>query len=878
MGVSDLDSLFRPSSIAIVGASERSDSMGSAVMQNLLHGHFSGPVLPINPQARPVFGVYCYDSIASLPLVPELAVICTSVTVTPMLVQQLGDVGTKAAIIITMDPDSGQSDSDTPFRSELIKAASSSGIRLLGPGSTGVQVPALRLNASWILTASRPGKVALISQSGSFAAGLVEWAHAHDLGLSHVVSTGDAIDINIEEIMDYFATRDPLVHSVLLNIRSVSNARRFMSAARGIARSKTVIAICNSQKQGTPQNLISRDSIYDAAIRRAGMLRVYDTDEIFNAVETLSHVRRRRGERLAILSNGQGPGEAAAQAITQGEGEIVTLDSKSHDALCELSSWIRISQNLISIGRDADVVRYRDALSILIKDPKIDALLVMHTPTSVAEGEMIAGTVIEIARSSRKSVLACWIGQEKKEAIHKLFSSAGIPLLSTPDRAARAFLHLVHFQRNQEMLLEAPGVIPEGYDGSLESMPSVISNLQNSDNRLLNEQVSAELLESYGISVTKTCVGKGVAEVLKVAKNMAYPMALRRCANTVVRGPDIASLALDLFTEEALKAAAEDMVEQANDQVFVQSMTKRTGQYALRVSIETDPEFGPVISLSIGGNSVHATTAHATALPPLNMTLASELVSRSKVLQLLGGDIDRSQLCVVLVKLSQLIIDAPQIAQLEINPLLAGPRGVSVLEVRIGLRALEAGQYPDSHLAIRPYPRELEERVVLGDGESVQIRPVRPEDEDAYKAFFKQVDPTDMFLRFFSNISELPNAQLANMIQVDYDREMAFTAFSLGEDGNFPELLGEVRTSTSPDNSFAEYSVILRADMKGTGLGRQLMEKIITYSKNRGTVKIVGSVLVQNTGMLRLCRKLGFQCEVDEDDSDVYEVQLNLQE
>ncbi|MEH6625855.1 MAG: bifunctional acetate--CoA ligase family protein/GNAT family N-acetyltransferase [Motiliproteus sp.] len=877
MRVSDLDSLFRPTSITIVGASERPDSMGSAVMQNLLHGHFSGPILPINPTARSVFGVYCYDSVATLPLIPELAVLCTPPSVTPDLVRQLGEAGTRVAIVITMDPDRGPGNETTAFKQQLLDAASPSGIRLLGPGSTGIQVPALRLNASWIMTASRPGKVALVSQSGSFAAGLAEWAHTHNLGLSHVVSTGDAVDIDVEEILDYLGTRDPLVRSVLLYIRSVQNARRFMSAARAIARSKTVIAISNGQQSVNQQETISRDSIYDAAIRRAGMLRVFNTDEVFDAVETLSYMQQRRSGKLAILSNGFGPGEAAVQVISRGEGKVISLSEEAVSALQQLSPWVTLNRNLVSIGRDADANRYRDALAILVKDKQIDALLVMHTPTSVAEGGEVADALIEVAKKSSKNILACWIGQDKKEAIHNKLSAAGIALLSTPDKAARAFLHLVHFQRNQQMLLEAPSAIPEGGKESRDHAHRLIEQQLAAGQHLLNEEISAMLLRSYGLAVADTRVATGVSGILEAAQSLSYPMALRRCSKSVMRSADIAKLALDLFTKEALEAAAVDMDCEDQAGFIVQAMTPRSGQYVLQVSIDTDREFGPVISLGIGGSSAHTNAARATALPPLNMTLAAELVDRSRVLQLLGGDISKDQLCQALVNLSQLITDFPEIKKMEINPLLAGPQGVTALEARTGLwnRSAEQGLRPG--MAIRPYPRELEREAELRQGQRILIRPVRPEDEQAYQDFFKQVAPNDMYLRFFRNISELPSADLAKMIQIDYDREMAFTAFSLEPDAASPQLLGEVRTSTLPDNGIAEYSILLRQDMKGSGLGRRLMEMIIDYTRQRGTDKIVGTVLVQNTGMLRLCEKLGFTSHFNEDDEDIYEMELELQ-
>ncbi|RMF88324.1 MAG: GNAT family N-acetyltransferase [Nitrospirae bacterium] len=889
MSVLNLDALFQPTSVAVVGASDRPGAIGGLVMRNLLAGGFSGPVMPVNPKRRAVAGVLTYPDVASLPVVPDMAVVCTPAPAVPGVVAALAERGTRAATVLTAGL-SAPAEDGRPLRSHMLEAARARGLRLLGPNCLGLLVPGAHLNASFAHIDALPGKVAFVSQSGALGTAVIDWARAQGIGFSHFVSLGDADDVDFGDVLDYLAS-DPTCRAILLYIESIRDARKFLSAARAAARNKPVLVVKSGRvpegaKAAASHTgaLAGADDVYDAAFRRAGMLRVAEIDELFDAVETLARMQPLRGDRLAILTNGGGPGVMATDALIEQGGHLAQLSEETLERLDAFlpAAWSRA--NPVDIIGDAPPERFAEATRVLLDDPGVDALLVMHVPTAVSPGEPVARAVAEVVRDSGRNVLTSWLGQATAEAARQVFAEAGIPTYTTPDAAVRAFMHMVHYRRNQELLMETPASIPEGFEPATVSARLLVENALAAGRTLLTEPEAKAVLAAYGIPVVETRVATSAEEAVRLAEQIGFPVALKILSPEVSHKSDVGGVALDLEGPEQVRQAAERMAARVRELIpeatihgfTVQEMARRPGAEELIVGVTDDTIFGPVILFGQGGVAVEVIGDRAVALPPLNMALATELIERTRVSRLLKGYRDRpaadlDALRLTLIQVAQLVTDLPEVVELDINPLFADHQGVLALDARIRVAATSA-RGPE-RLAIRPYPRELEEEVTLRDGRTLLLRPIRPEDEPAHHDFVAHCDPEDIYFRFFRAVRHLPHSEMARLTQIDYDREMAFIAVGEAEGGR--ATLGVVRALADPDNQVAEFGIMVRSDQKGTGLGRALLTKMIRYLKGRGTRVLKAHVLPANQAMLSLARRLGFEVRRLPDD-EVVEVRLAL--
>ncbi|WP_028989467.1 GNAT family N-acetyltransferase [Thermithiobacillus tepidarius DSM 3134] len=892
MSIRNLKHLFRPRSVAVIGASNQADSVGAVLMRNLLQGGFAGPVMPVNPKYTAVAGVLTYPDVASLPLTPDLAVIATPPAAVPALIGELGARGTRAAIVLTAGLSQARDEADRPLTEAMLAAARPHTLRILGPNCIGLLVPGLGLNASFAHIDALPGKIAFVSQSGALCTAVLDWARAKGIGFSHFVSLGDSADVNFADVLDYLGS-DPGTRAILLYIEAVREARRFMSAARGAARNKPVLAIkagrmAEGAKAATSHTgaLAGADDVYDAAIRRAGMLRVFEIDELFDAVETVARLRPLRGERLAILSNGGGPAVMATDALVAGGGRLAELGEdtvRQLDAVLP-ATWSR--GNPVDIIGDADARRYAQSLEILLKAPDVDAVLVMHVPTAIAPGEAAAQAVAEAARRSERTVLASWMGDYAAERARAVLDAAGIPNFDTPDQAVRGFLHLVRYRRNQELLMETPPSVPSEFTPATATARLLVQQVLASGRDQLSEPEAKAVLAAYGIPIVETQIAASPEDTLRVAREIGFPVALKILSPDIIHKSDVGGVVLDIADEAALQAAAEAMQARLRA-IFpearltgfaVQRMARRPGAHELIVGMSTDSVFGPIILFGQGGTAVEVIGDRAVGLPPLNMTLAGEIIQRTRVARLLRGYRDRppadlDAIRLTLIQVSQLIVDLPEIVELDINPLIADEHGVLALDARI--RIAPAAQPGPARLAIRPYPRELEESAVLRSGRQVLLRPIRPEDEPAHAAFISRLTPEDIRFRFFGLVSEFPHSEMARFTQNDYDREMAFIATAPDAHGQ-PETLGVVRSIADPDNQRAEFAIVVRSDLKGQGLGRILLDKMIRYCRARGLRELVGQVLADNTAMLGLARRFGFERHATPD-PELVEVRLALE-
>jgi acetyltransferase len=865
VSLATLKGFFQPRSVAVIGASKLADSLGASVLRNLLQAEFDGPILPVNPKHDSVLGVRCYRSIRDLPVVPDLAVVCTPEDTLPGVVERLGRQGTRAAIVMSRARDPARA---AALRSALLAAAAAFGVRLLGPGSDGIQVPSAKLNASWMVGRARPGNVSLISQSGSLIAGMLPWAEIRSIGFSHVISHGEGIDVVLGDLLDYVAT-DQHTHAVLLYLKRLYDSRKFLSAARALARIKPVIAIKPSLGDGETGIVfpggqvlpgVDPDAVHDVAMQRAGMLRVRDIDELFDAAQTLTYGRRPAGERLVILGNGMGPAEMALGALFEGGGKSAVLSQGTREKLSALTSAAQ-PHSIVDIGRRATPARYHEAAALLLADPGVDALLVMHTETAVAPEEACAAQVIEAAKGSERFVLACWLGADSRGSAHRRFTEAGIANYPTPEKATRAFLHLVRYQRNQYLLRQTPATPMPDKAAALmrERARTIVASALAEGRRWLHEGETSLLLECYGIPALPARLASSPDDAVRLARELGFPVSL----HLSMRAPASSKLDSEGAVREAAAALFADpgaeLPGMPETRVVVHPAPKRPEALILMAGIASNPIFGRVIHLGPGGLQKSSSEGGALSLPPLNMALAEETISRTGIAHMQAqtfnrSGLDQTSLQALLVRLSDIAVDLPEVSVLQINPLLADRDGVLAQEVRLAIEPLQPGRVA---LAIRPYPSELEEELSLEDGSKVLARPVRPEDEPAYTRLLSQLSPEDVYSRF-CRAGPVPREVALELIHIDYDREMTFVGTRIGPDGG-KEIVGVVDSMTTPDNREAEYSIFVRSDLKGKGLGRALMEKMIRYCRLRGTRVLYGMVLKSNVAMLSLDFKLGFQ-------------------
>lgn len=890
MSVRNLDKLFAPKSVAAIGASNRPHSVGSVVMRNLLDGGFDGPVMPVNPRQTAVHGVLCYPDVNSLPLTPDMALICTPPRTVPGLIRDLAERGTRAAVVLTAGLHEIQNEDGLSLQDEMLAIAKPHQFRIFGPNCLGLIVPGIGLNASFSPSNALPGRIAFAGQSGGLTTAILDYANSNGIGFSHFMSVGNIVDVDFGDVLDYLAG-DAATSSILLYIEGIKEPREFMSAARAAARNKPVLVIKSGRVPEAAKAAMSHtdamagsDDVYDTAFRRAGMLRVYELEELFDAAQTLARSKPLRGDRLAILTNGGGPGVMATDALMLNGGRLAELSEETLAALDAVmpSTWSR--GNPVDIIGDAPPELYRQGLEILRKDPGVDAILVMHVPVAVTDNVEAAKAVIEACGSTSRNVLTTWLGGNIALEARRLFGQAGIPTYFTPDRAIRGFMHMVHYQRNQELLNQTPSA-PAEFTPAISKAHAVVRTALDAGREVLTEAEAKEVLAQYEIPVVRTRIVASPDEAVKVAEEFGYPVAVKIHSTDISHKSDVGGVALDLESADDVRRATEGMLARipkllpdAEIEGFtVQQMARRLGAHELIIGVTMDPTFGPVILVGQGGKAVEVVKDRAVGLPPLNMHLARTLLARTRIWKLLQGfrdepaaDIDA--ICEVLVKVSELVTDLAEVIELDINPLFADHQGVLALDARMRLR--ESAVTGRRRLSIRAYPSRLEEEVSTENGLKFVARPIRPEDEPEHKKFLESLSPDDIRFRFFGLVREFPHSQLARFTQIDYDREMAFIATRLDEAGK-PETLGVVRAVTDPDNDRAEFAIVVRSDMKSLGMGRALMVKMIRYCQERGNSVMVGQVLPDNRPMLALATALGFTSQKI-DDGDAVEVTLDL--
>jgi acetyltransferase len=896
MSIYGLNRLFEPRSIALIGGSPRERSVGRAILANLKGSGFPGELFVVNPQYTALEGIESYPTLAALPRGPDIVIITTPPAVVPQIVEEAAGHGCGVAIIITAGLGHGPG---SPAQAAE-RAARRGGLRLVGPNCIGVLSPHRLMNASFAAQMVKAGDIALLSQSGAVTAAMIDRGLQADIGLSAAVSIGDQLDIDFGDLLDYFAL-DRQTHAILLYIEAVKDARKFMSAARAAARAKPVIVVkagrtAQSANAATTHTgaLAGSDAVYDAVFRRVGVLRVSELEELVDAAATLAHVKSVAGNRLAILTNGGGVGVLAVELLTERGGEVARL---SEATLVRLNAdmpptWSKA--NPVDIVGDADSERYAAALEALMTDPSSDAVLVLNVQTSLAPPVEIARTVAERVRERRKTMLfgkpvfAAWIGNDRKT--QTLFDDAGIPSYETESDAVRGFTYLSRHRNALSRLTRTPPAIPGIESVKSNDAARILAAALEQGRQWLDPVEANALLVDYGIPSVPTFQAATPDEAAQLAGPLldrGAPVVVKILSRDIVHKSDVDGVRLALTDRAAVRNAAATILDNVAKAapgaklmgVTIQPMIVRRAARELIIGIGRDPTFGTILLFGHGGTAVEVINDRVIALPPLDLNLARDMIARTRVSRLLGAyrnvkaaNVDA--IATTLVKISQLAADNPDIRELDINPLLADENGVLALDARIKVEK-DVPHFPGrrhGHFAVRPYPAEWERRLRLGHRDVI-MRPIRAEDEPMFFPFLKAISDDDLRLRFFGILRNPDHAFVARLTQLDYARSMAFGAF----DGGDGELLGVVRLHADPDYVTGEYAVLVRSDLKGQGLGWELMSLIINYARSEGLSSIKGQVLRENATMLQMCQALGFKATIDPGDMSLRQVELDLE-
>jgi acetyltransferase len=892
-----LRNMLAPRSLALVGASPRTGSVGRSILRNIRNAKFKGEFGLVNTRYAEIDGIAAVGSLSQLPFVPELVVITTPAVAVAGLIEEAGKLGAAGAVIVA----AGLGHGTGSLAEAAERAARKYGMRLIGPNCLGILMPGADLNASFSAHMPGAGNLALISQSGAIATGMVDWAAQRGVGFSGIVSIGDQLDVDIADLLDYFAL-DGSTRAILLYVEAINDARKFMSAARAAARVKPVVVVKSGRmalgaKAAATHTgaLAGSDAVYDAAFHRAGVLRVSDLRELFDCAETLGRVEAPSGKRLAILTNGGGIGVLAIDRLVELGGIPAAIGPATRERLDAVMPPTWSGSNPVDIVGDADAARYAAALKVLLADAGNDAILVMNVQTAIAPADDIAATVTDIVSKYRqqrlgsiKPVLAVWVGADQK--INDALSSAGIPNYPTEDDAVRGFMYLVRHREVVETLAQVPPSMPGESAPDTDAARKIVATAVTDGRQWLDPVETKRLLEAYQIPMAPTFAAADAEQAVAHASRLfaqGAPVVLKIMSRDIVHKSDVGGVVLNLTDADAVRAATADILARAKalrpeariSGVIVQAMVVRPKARELILGLADDPTFGTVIVFGHGGTAVEIINDKALALPPLDLQLAHDLIERTRVSRLLRAYRDvpavkQGAVAMVLVKLAQMAADIPEIRELDINPLLADEASVLAVDGRVAVGQTQrkfAGSGP-ANFAVRPYPSQWQRHLVMKDGRRAFVRPIRPEDEPLIHEFLRHVTSQDLRLRFFAPMKEFTHEFIARLTQLDYARAMAFVAF----DEATSEMVGVVRIHSDSIYETGEYAILLRSDLKGRGLGWTLMHLIIEYAKSEGLKRISGQVLQENSAMLNMCRELGFAVKSDSTDHTLCEVTLEL--
>lgn len=874
----NLDKIFNPKSVAVIGASDEEGTVGYALVKNFVDSKFEGNVYPVNIRKPEILGFKAYASVELIPEPVDLAVIATPARTVPDVVEQCGKSGIMAIVIISagfkeIGPEGkALEDKITEIRKKY-------GLRIIGPNCLGVIRPSINLNATFINRMPKPGKIAFISQSGALGSAILDWAIHENIGFSNFVSIGSMIDVDFGDLIDYFGT-DPKTKSILMYIEGITDARKFMSAARHFARAKPIIVV-KAGKYGESAkaaashtgSLSGEDLIYDKAFKRAGMVRVDEIADLFNCAEVLGTQPLPRGPNIAIITNAGGPGVMATDAVIARGGKVAQLSLKTMETLSGFLPHYWSHGNPIDILGDARADRYTATIETCLNDENVDGILIIYTAQAIAEPVDVAKSIVALCKSrsyQNKTIVTSFMGYGAVEDANRILNENNIPTYSTPEQAVKTYMYMHQYKSNLELQYQTPEELPVDVAPPKRPLMVIMRNTANENREILNEVEAKTLLEYYNFPVVETKTARTPDEAATIASQMSYPVVLKILSPQIVHKTEAGGVILDIKNEKELREAYDHIIQRAKDYnpsaeiqgVTVQRMIKKRG-YEVIIGSKTDPLFGPVILFGMGGVGVELFRDFALGLPPLNQTLVRRIMEETKVYQLLKGyrNVPPANLKLLeelMVLFSQMLIDFPQLKEVDINPLFINEKEAYAFDARIVVDKEKVFEKlePHQHLVITPYPKKYETMWKLRDGRTVLLRPIKPEDEPMWLEMFQNFSEESIRYRFFQIIKDTPHETRVRYCNIDYDREIAIVP-ELTEDGH-RKILGVVRVSIEPDGRSGEIAFIVADPWQGLGLGTKLVDYAIEISKDMKLETLYAIMLPDNYRAISLMKKMGF--------------------
>ncbi len=888
MNIHKLNNIFNPQRIALIGVTTNPNSVSGKVLINLVSGGFRGVVYPVNPDNEAVMGIPCYPDIQSLPKVPELAIICTAAEKVPLVVRECGESGIRGIII--MSAGFREIGEEGKKLEDEIKAIirNYEGMRIIGPNCLGIIVPGLKLNASFAADMPKPGNIAFISQSGALCTSVLDWAIEGKIGFSQFVSIGNSIDVEFGDLIDYFG-EDENTHCIILYIESIGNPRKFMTAARAFARKKPIIVYKAGRFPESAQvaashtgAMASEDAVYDAAFQRAGLARVYEIGDIFSVAELIGRSRFPQGPRLGIVTNAGGPGVMATDALIAANGHLAELSGETMALLNENLPQFWSHGNPVDVLGDARAKRIAKATQIVLNDKGVDAVLVILTPQAMTNPNATAKEISALVAGTKKPILAAWLGGQSMHEADDILVESGIPSYKTPEQAIRAFMTMVAYNRNLATLYETPKDIPVEFNLDRQQLREAFTRMTEGEASILPENISKGMLENFGISTTRPFLASTAEEAIEISARIGYPVVLKIQSPDITHKSDAGGVQLNLGTDKMVRAAWERIMESVKakypeariDGITVQKMVSPKDAVEMILGIKKDSVFGTVLMVGMGGITAELFGDKALGFPPLNERLARHMIESLKIYPLLEGyrgappkNIDK--LIQVLIRLSYLAADYPEITELDINPLLVTPDDAVALDARIVVdRNIKwRKEDPWSHLALHPYPEKYVKSTILQDGTPVLLRPIKPEDEPLWLEMLGSCSKESLYSRFRYFFHWETHEVATRYCYIDYDREIAIVA-EIIENGQ-KKLIGVGRLVADPDHETVEYAVLIVDAWQQKDLGNILTDFCLGVAEGGKLKKIVAQTTTDNKRMISVFQKRGFDVKINNHDSTV---------
>jgi acetyltransferase len=877
----NLDKVFNPQSVAIIGASDVEGSVGYAIVKNFTQGGYAGKVYLVNIRKPEILGVKTYQTVGQIPEPVDLAMIATPAKTVPEVVEECGRAGVKGVIIVSAGFKEIGSEGKA-LEDKILEIKKKYDLRIIGPNCIGIIRPRINLNATFVDKVPKPGKVAFISQSGALGSAILDWAIHDNIGFSNFVSVGSMIDVDFGDLIDYFGT-DPKTKSILMYVEGITEARKFMSAARHFARTKPIIVVkagrfSESAKAAASHtgSLSGEDAIYNSAFKRAGIVRVEEIEDLFNAAEVLGTQPLPKGPNLAVITNAGGPGVMATDALIAKGGKLAKLSKKTMDILNSTLPPFWSKGNPIDVLGDARADRYKASVEACLNDKNVDGIVIIFTHQALSEPVETAKTIVELVKSKvyqNKTILTSFMGYGAVEEANSIFNANNIPTYSTPEDAVKTYMYMYQYERNLELIYETPEESP--VDTAPPKLPImvILRNAAMENRELLTEDEAKKVLKYYNFPVVKTEVATTADEAVAFAQQIGYPVVLKILSPEIVHKTDAGGVILDINSDVEVKQAFDMIMQRAKEYnakaniigVTVQPMIKRKG-YEVIIGGKTDPLFGPAILFGMGGIGVELFKDYSIGLPPLNTTLIRRMMEETKVYQLLKGyrnvpPADLKLLEETMLLFSQLLIDFPQLKEIDINPLLINEKEACILDARITVDkdAVFKKFEPHEHLVISPYPKKYETLWALKNGQEVLLRPIKPEDEPLWLEMFQSFSEESIRYRFFQLLKDTPHEVRVRYCNIDYDREIAIVA-ELNEEGS-RKILGVCRLNIEPNGKSGEIAFIIGDKWQGLGLGTKMVDYVLEIAKEMGVETVYAIMLSDNHRALNLTKKMGFKLE-----------------